>query len=136
MQLASCPHASAFGPCRCRTHMSTDSTRPCPHPAGLQAPAPALPTAPASAPGPAPVNPTLALEQGLLGPASPIATPCLLLKNMFDPSQEVSIDFDQEISNDVQEECSKYGSVVHVWADRNSKVGGGWGGVRECQQQA
>jgi hypothetical protein len=44
---------------------------------------------------------------------------------MFDPSQEVSIDFDQEISNDVQEECSKYGSVVHVWADRTSKVGGG-----------
>jgi RNA-binding protein 39 len=29
----------------------------------------------------------LALEQGLLGPASPIPTQCLLLKNMFDPAE-------------------------------------------------
>ena len=29
----------------------------------------------------------LALDQGLLGPASPIPTQCLLIKNMFDPTQ-------------------------------------------------
>jgi RNA-binding protein 39 len=29
----------------------------------------------------------LALEQGLLGPASPIPTQCLLLKNMFAPEE-------------------------------------------------
>lgn len=29
----------------------------------------------------------LSLERGLLGPASPIPSPCLLLKNMFDPAQ-------------------------------------------------
>ena len=29
----------------------------------------------------------LALEQGLLGPASPIPTQCLLLKNMFNPAE-------------------------------------------------
>ena len=29
----------------------------------------------------------LALEQGVLGPASPIPTQCLLLKNMFDPAE-------------------------------------------------
>jgi len=29
----------------------------------------------------------LALEQGVMGPASPIPTQCLLLKNMFDPAQ-------------------------------------------------
>lgn len=29
----------------------------------------------------------LALEQGMLGPASPIPTQCLLLKNMFDPAE-------------------------------------------------
>ncbi len=29
----------------------------------------------------------VALEQGLLGPASPIPTQCLLLKNMFNPAE-------------------------------------------------
>ena len=29
----------------------------------------------------------LQLEQGILGPASPIPSPCLLLKNMFNPSE-------------------------------------------------
>ena len=29
----------------------------------------------------------LKLEQGILGPASPIPSPCLLLKNMFNPSE-------------------------------------------------
>jgi hypothetical protein len=29
----------------------------------------------------------LALEQGILGPSSPIPTQCLLLKNMFDPKE-------------------------------------------------
>ena len=29
----------------------------------------------------------LALEQGVLGPASPIPTQCLLLKNMFNPAE-------------------------------------------------
>lgn len=29
----------------------------------------------------------LAMEQGILGPASPIPTQCLLLKNMFDPKE-------------------------------------------------
>lgn len=29
----------------------------------------------------------LAMEQGILGPSSPIPTQCLLLKNMFDPRE-------------------------------------------------
>ncbi len=29
----------------------------------------------------------LAMEQGMLGPASPIPTQCLLLKNMFNPAE-------------------------------------------------
>lgn len=29
----------------------------------------------------------LSMEQGILGPASPIPTQCLLLKNMFDPKE-------------------------------------------------
>lgn len=44
---------------------------------------PALPAAPARLQFPA----ALQLEQGLLGPASPIPTQCLLLKNMFNPAE-------------------------------------------------
>ena len=31
-------------------------------------------------------NPNIVMEQGMLGPKSPIPTQCLLLKNMFDPA--------------------------------------------------
>lgn len=49
----------------------------------LGPPPAALSTAPSISKNP------LALEQGVLGPASPIPTPCVLLKNMFDPAQYV-----------------------------------------------
>ncbi|KAG7034417.1 RNA-binding protein 39, partial [Cucurbita argyrosperma subsp. argyrosperma] len=45
---------------------------------------------------------------------------CLLLKNMFDPSTETAPDFDLEIKEDVEEECSKYGHVKHIYVDKNS----------------
>lgn len=52
--------------------------------------APALPgyVAPAQPAGPvlSPAAQALQLEQGVLGPSSPIPTPCLLIKNMFDPA--------------------------------------------------
>lgn len=67
------------------------------------------------------VDPSLSLEQGMLGPASPIPTPCLLLKNMFDPAEETEPNWDLEICEDVKAECSKYGEVVHAYVDRNSK---------------
>ncbi|KAK9908927.1 hypothetical protein WJX75_004772 [Coccomyxa subellipsoidea] len=63
----------------------------------------------------------LAMEQGILGPSSPIPTQCLLLKNMFDPKEETEPDWDQEIATDVTEECSKYGPVSHTHVDKNSK---------------
>ncbi|EFN58013.1 hypothetical protein CHLNCDRAFT_57088 [Chlorella variabilis] len=63
----------------------------------------------------------LALEQGLLGPASPIPTQCLLLKNMFDPAEETADNWDAEIAEDVGSECQKYGPVEHVFVDRNSR---------------
>ncbi|XP_008440992.2 uncharacterized protein LOC103485239 isoform X3 [Cucumis melo] len=43
---------------------------------------------------------------------------CLLLKNMFDPSTETAPDFDMEIKEDVEEECSKYGHVKHIYVDK------------------
>ncbi|CAK0743154.1 hypothetical protein CVIRNUC_001447 [Coccomyxa viridis] len=63
----------------------------------------------------------LQLEQGILGPASPIPSPCLLLKNMFNPSEETEPNWDEDIARDVKEECSKYGTVNHAHVDKNSK---------------
>ncbi|KAB5547502.1 hypothetical protein DKX38_010908 [Salix brachista] len=45
---------------------------------------------------------------------------CLLLKNMFDPATETEPDFDLDIKEDVEEECSRYGRVEHVRVDKNS----------------
>lgn len=82
--------------------------------------------------------------QAILTPAAePVGTPseCLLLKNMFDPATEVcdflvylyllvpsclmfyifmqtDPDFDMDIKDDVEEECSKYGRVKHIYVDR------------------
>ncbi|CAN1847808.1 RNA-binding protein rsd1 [Linum perenne] len=45
---------------------------------------------------------------------------CLLLQNMFDPSTETEPDFDLDIKDDVEEECSKYGRVKHIYVEKNS----------------
>ncbi|XP_024016431.1 RNA-binding protein 39 isoform X4 [Eutrema salsugineum] len=52
----------------------------------------------------------------------PVGVPseCLLLKNMFDPSTETEPDFDLDIKEDVQEECSKFGNLNHIFVDKNS----------------
>ncbi|CAN6323882.1 unnamed protein product [Urochloa humidicola] len=49
-----------------------------------------------------------------------ISTPTefLLLKNMFDPTVETDPDFDLDIKDDVQEECSKFGAVKHIFVDK------------------
>ena len=75
---------------------------------------------------------SLSLDHGLLGPASPIPTRCLLLKNMFDPREEAGPDWAQEIEEDVAAECAKCaggasggggGAVDHVFADPASPRG-------------
>ncbi|KAJ6798116.1 RNA-binding protein 39-like [Iris pallida] len=55
-------------------------------------------------------------------PPVPIGIPseCLLLKNMFDPSTETEPDFDLDIRDEVQDECSKFGPVKHIYVDKNS----------------
>ncbi|XP_058179440.1 uncharacterized protein LOC131298141 [Rhododendron vialii] len=52
----------------------------------------------------------------------PIGKPseCLLLKNMFDPATETDPEYDLDIKEDVQEECSNYGRVKHIHVDKNS----------------
>ncbi|KAF1871239.1 hypothetical protein Lal_00020031 [Lupinus albus] len=54
--------------------------------------------------------------------AEPVGNPseCLLLKNMFDPMTETEPDFDLDIKDDVQEECSKHGRVKHIYVDKRS----------------
>jgi hypothetical protein len=60
----------------------------------------------------------------VLGPSSPIPTPCLLLKNMFDPAEEEAHpDFDVEIAADVKAECGKWGQVEHLSVDKRTQVG-------------
>nr|GEW03179.1 RNA-binding protein 39 isoform X2 [Tanacetum cinerariifolium] len=54
--------------------------------------------------------------------AEPIGIPseCLLLKNMFDPATEVEPDFDLDIKDDVEDECSNFGKVKHIHVDKQS----------------
>ncbi|TQD71886.1 hypothetical protein C1H46_042576 [Malus baccata] len=49
-----------------------------------------------------------------------VPSECLLLKNMFDPTAESEPDFDLDIKDDVQEECSKYGKLKHIYVDKNT----------------
>ncbi|KAM0949823.1 putative RNA recognition motif domain, splicing factor, RBM39, splicing factor RBM39, linker [Dioscorea sansibarensis] len=49
-----------------------------------------------------------------------VPSECLLLKNMFDPTIETQPDFDIDIKEDVRDECSKFGTVKHIFVDKNS----------------
>ncbi|CAH1779816.1 unnamed protein product [Owenia fusiformis] len=55
--------------------------------------------------------------------APPIATQCFMLSNMFDPITESSPTWEQEIRDDVIEECNKHGGVLHIYVDRASPQG-------------
>ncbi|KAL3580823.1 hypothetical protein D5086_018658 [Populus alba] len=96
--------------------------------------APILGAAPAVSPAIAPLlsGSVLAIPglpiAGLQLPATTIPTvetigvpsDCILLKNMFDPKTETEPDFDLDIKEDVQEECSRFGNVKHIHVDKNS----------------
>ncbi|PKU85655.1 RNA-binding protein 39 [Dendrobium catenatum] len=97
---------------------------------------PLLPVPPASVLGAPPLNPLIqSAIPGLAGlPTAALAfatttqtvenigipSECLLLKNMFDPNVETDPDFDLDIKEDVQEECSKFGTVKHIYVEKNS----------------
>jgi len=65
------------------------------------------------------VNPTSATVPNVYT----IDSPCILLKNMFDPSKETDPDFDLDIREDVMEEVGKYGQLRHIYVDKTSKEG-------------
>ncbi|KAH0969683.1 hypothetical protein GBA52_028475 [Prunus armeniaca] len=64
--------------------------------------------------------PILPLQLCRFAVTEPIGNPseCLLLKNMFDPATEREPDFDIDIKDDVEEECSKCGRVKHIYVDK------------------
>ncbi|GFR69148.1 RNA-binding protein 39 [Elysia marginata] len=55
--------------------------------------------------------------------APPIATQCFMLSNMFDPATETRTNWDQEVRDDVIDECNKHGGVLHLYVDQNSPQG-------------
>ncbi|GFV07423.1 RNA-binding protein 39 [Trichonephila clavipes] len=69
----------------------------------------------------------LQMSQGMVTPQQtitpPIATQCFLLSNMFDPASETNPNWDEEIRNDVIEECRKHGGAMHVFVDKMSPQG-------------
>lgn len=83
-------------------------------------PAPAPPAAPASAAAASSSAAAARGVQGVLGPASPIPTDCVLLKNMFSPAEETEAGWPEEIAADVSAECAKHGAVKHCWVDAAS----------------
>ncbi|KAL8564588.1 hypothetical protein ACOMHN_032144 [Nucella lapillus] len=54
--------------------------------------------------------------------APPIATQCFMLSNMFDTVEKQG-NWDQEIRDDVIEECNKHGGVLHIYVDKSSPQG-------------
>ena len=48
-------------------------------------------------------------------PPAPIGVPnfCIVIKNMFDLASETEAGWDADIKEDVEDECSKYGAVMH-----------------------
>lgn len=67
-------------------------------------------------------NAALAMAQGLLGPASPIPTPCLLLKGMFSADEAADEGFLKEMAQDVADECGRFGTLQHIFVDPSSEV--------------
>ncbi|KAI5850066.1 hypothetical protein BZA05DRAFT_67961 [Tricharina praecox] len=52
----------------------------------------------------------------------PMASRCVVLKNMFDPAEETGEAWIKELEDDVKGECEeKYGHVVHISLDPNSQ---------------
>lgn len=49
-----------------------------------------------------------------------LPSPCLLIVNMFDPTQESEPDWDTDIADEMRDESSKFGRLLHVHVDKAS----------------
>ncbi|KAI8922799.1 hypothetical protein BC831DRAFT_437458 [Entophlyctis helioformis] len=65
-----------------------------------------------------PAQPVAPVAPKVVLPA--METRCVLLKNMFDPSEETEPGWAKEIEEDVRDECTKFGKIVHVAVDADS----------------
>lgn len=52
-----------------------------------------------------------------------IATQCFMLSNMFDPNKESEKGWDDDIRDDVLDECNQHGGALHIYVDKNSEQG-------------
>ncbi|CAL1539372.1 unnamed protein product [Lymnaea stagnalis] len=68
-------------------------------------------------------TPGAAVAQHIQLAAPPIATQCFMLSNMFEPATETRTNWDQEVRDDVIDECNKHGGVLHLYVDKNSPQG-------------
>lgn len=50
-------------------------------------------------------------------------SPCFVLRNMFTLEEETDPNWDQEIKEDVMEECRKFGAIVHCYVDTKTTGG-------------
>jgi len=77
---------------------------------------------------PAGMPPGMAPPLGMAPPPMPqqhnpnVPTQQILMKNMFDPDNETDPDWDKDTQDEVLEECSTLGPVVHIQLDKASKV--------------
>ena len=67
---------------------------------------------------PVPASVPLTAAQTALSGA--VATQTFVLTNMFDPKSESSDGWQEEIRNDVLDECRKHGGAYHVYVDKLS----------------
>lgn len=55
-------------------------------------------------------------------PNVPAVSACFMLSNMFDPSTETETGWENDIRDDVLEECMSFGNVLHINVDPFSQV--------------
>ncbi|XP_075521023.1 uncharacterized protein LOC142554219 isoform X2 [Primulina tabacum] len=92
----------------------------------VSSPGLSLPLAPlgsSSAHGPSGLAAAVLSIPAVTGPsidAVGVPSECLLLKNMFDTHSKAETNFDLDVKEDVQDECSKFGKLKHIYVDKNS----------------
>ena len=52
----------------------------------------------------------------------PAVSACFMLSNMFDPTTENDAGWENDIRDDVLEECMSFGNVLHIHVDPFSQV--------------
>ncbi|CAN0156913.1 unnamed protein product [Hapterophycus canaliculatus] len=72
----------------------------------------------APAPAPAVAAPAAAVPAVVGSP-----TFCLLVKNMFDPATETDEGWELDIKEEMEEECSKHGTVMHSYVESRQPGG-------------